>query len=151
MGSRSVLHRDADVLRPCDTRSLGLRTWRDGALDGPGREPIGVLVDTFSQRIEEKDGKTVVYLEGELDLAGVPVLREALHAARQGPASQIVVDLRGLRFLDASGLGELIAPDSAGRDGHVAVSFVRGDNPVVNRVFQLTGMEGRLSWTEAPD
>jgi anti-anti-sigma regulatory factor len=70
--------------------------------------------------------------------------------ARQESMSRTLVDLRGLRFLDASGLGELIAADSAGRDGHVAVSFVRGDHPVVNRVFQLPGMEGRPSWTEAP-
>ena len=35
-------------------------------------------VRPFSLRTEEKDGATVVHLEGELDLAAVPKLQEAL-------------------------------------------------------------------------
>jgi anti-anti-sigma regulatory factor len=50
-------------------------------------------VTPFSLRTEEEDGKTVVYLEGELDLAGVPKLQEALHSAQHQKFSQIVVDL----------------------------------------------------------
>ena len=107
-------------------------------------------VRPFSLRTEEKDGATVVHLEGELDLAGVPKLREALHSAQHADRSQIVVDLRGLTFLDSTGLGVLIAADNAGRDGHVAVSFVRG-NVTVHRVFQLTAVDGRLNWVDAPD
>jgi anti-sigma B factor antagonist len=106
-------------------------------------------VRPFSLRTEEKDGATVVHLEGELDLASVPKLQEALHSAQHGDVSQIVVDLRGLTFLDSTGLGVLIAADIAGRDGHVAVSFVRG-NETVHRVFQLTAVEGRLNWVDAP-
>ena len=107
-------------------------------------------VRPFALRTEEWDGVTVVHLEGELDLAGVPALQEALHSAQHGDVSQIVVDLRGLTFLDSSGLGVLIAADTAGRDGHVPVSFVRG-NETVHRVFQLTAMEGRVNWVDAPD
>lgn len=107
-------------------------------------------VRPFSLRTEEKDGAIVVRLEGELDLAGVPELQEALHSAQHGNISQMVVDLRGLTFLDSSGLGVLIAADTAGRDGHVAVSFVRG-NETVQRVFQLTAMEERLNWVDASD
>jgi anti-sigma B factor antagonist len=108
------------------------------------------VVRPFSLRTEERHGVTVVHLEGELDLAGVPELQEALHSAQHGNVSQIVVDLRGLTFLDSSGLGVLIAADTAGRDGHVAVSFVRG-NRTVHRVFQLTAMESRLNWVDPLD
>ncbi len=107
-------------------------------------------VSPFSLRTEDRDGTTVVYLEGELDLAGVPKLQEVLHSAQHENVSQIVVDLRGLTFLDSTGLGVLIAADLAGRDGHVGVSFVRG-NETVQRVFKLTAVEGRLNWTEAVD
>ena len=107
-------------------------------------------VRPFSLRTEEKDGATIVHLQGELDLAGVPELQEALHSAQHADRSQIVVDLRALTFLDSTGLGVLIAADNAGRDGHVAVSFVRG-NETVHRVFQLTAVEGRLNWVDAPD
>ena len=107
-------------------------------------------VRPFSLRTEEKGGVTVLHLEGELDLAGVPELQEALHSAQHGDVSKIVVDLRGLTFLDSSGLGALIAADTAGRVGHVAVSFVRG-NETVHRVFLLTAMEDRLNWVDASD
>ena len=71
----------------------------------------------FSLQTEEKDGSTVVHLEGELDLAGVRKLREALHSAQHADVSQIIVDLRGLTFLDSTGLGVLIAADLAGATG----------------------------------
>ncbi len=73
-----------------------------------------------------------------------------MHSAQHENVSQIVVDLRGLTFLDSTGLGVLIAADIAGRDGHVGVSFVRGIENV-QRVFQLTALEERLNWTEAVD
>lgn len=104
----------------------------------------------FSLRIEEKEGTTVVSLEGELDLAGVPKLHEALHSAQHADVSRIVVDLRGLTFLDSTGLGVLIAADLAGREGHVKVSFVRG-SPTVHRVFELTKVDERVDWVDAPD
>ena len=112
-------------------------------MDVPAERP-------FSLRAEEKNGATVVHLEGELDLAGVPKLREALHSAQHADVSQIVVDLRGLTFLDSTGLGVLIAADNAGRDGHVALSFVRGIE-TVQRVFKLTAVEERLNWVDAAD
>ena len=39
-------------------------------------------VRPFSLRTEEKEGATVVHLEGELDLAAVPKLQKALHPAQ---------------------------------------------------------------------
>lgn len=104
----------------------------------------------FSLRTEEKEGATVVYLDGELDLAGVPKLQEALHSVQHANVSQIVVDLRGLTFIDSTGLGVLIAADTAGRDGHVGVSFVRGIE-TVQRVFKVTAVEERLNWVDARD
>ena len=87
----------------------------------------------LSRGSRRRTGATVVHLEGELDLAAVPKLQEALHSAQHADVSQIVVDLRGLTFLDSTGLGVLLAADIAGRDGHVAVSFVRA-NETVHRV-----------------
>lgn len=108
------------------------------------------VIRPFSLRTEEREAATVVYLEGELDLAGVPKLQEALHSAQHRDVSQIIVDLRGLTFLDSTGLGVLLASDIAGRDGHVGVSFIRG-NETVQKVFRITATEGRLTWIDAPD
>ncbi len=91
-----------------------------------------------------------MYLEGELDLAGTDEVREGLHSAQHGDVSQIVVDLRGLTFLDSTGLGVLIGADIAGRDGHVGVSFVRGIE-TVQKVFRMTAVEGRLNWVDGAE
>lgn len=57
----------------------------------------------------EEPDRTVVAVLGELDVLSVPDLRLALHAAidRAAPRA-VVVDLAGLHFLDATGLGALV-------------------------------------------
>ena len=91
-------------------------------------------VRPFSLQTEGKDGATVIHLKGELDLAGVSKLQEALHSAQHADTSQIVVDFRGLTFLDSTGLGALIAADNAGRDGHVCSLIRTGQRDCASRV-----------------
>ena len=47
-----------------------------------------------------------VALTGELDLATVPVLREAAAVLLSETAEEITIDLGGLQFIDAAGLGD---------------------------------------------
>jgi anti-anti-sigma factor len=49
-----------------------------------------------------------VALTGELDLATVPVLREAAAVLLSETAEEITIDLGGLQFIDAAGLGEIV-------------------------------------------
>ena len=49
-----------------------------------------------------------VALTGELDLATVPVLREAAAVLLSETAEEITIDLGGLQFIDADGLGEMV-------------------------------------------
>jgi anti-sigma B factor antagonist len=49
-----------------------------------------------------------VALTGELDLATVPVLREAAAVLLSETAQEITIDLGGLQFIDAAGLGEIV-------------------------------------------
>ncbi|WP_375496856.1 STAS domain-containing protein [uncultured Jatrophihabitans sp.] len=50
--------------------------------------------------------RLIVSLEGELDLATVPQLREAAQPALNDPTcTTLVLDLAGLSFLDSTGLG----------------------------------------------
>lgn len=104
----------------------------------------------FTIRTDELDDATVLRLAGDLDMAGVPALNEALEPAQRAHPSRLVVDLRQLTFLDSMGLSALIAAHTAGRDGDVEIAFVRGD-PVVHRVFEITKMDERLEWVDAPD
>lgn len=104
----------------------------------------------FSLNVDAQEERTVFRLAGELDMAAVPQLEEALRADEHQNASEIVFDLRGLSFLDSMGLSALLRADGAGRDGHRKVSFVRG-GAVVSRVMQLTRMDDRLVWIDPPE
>ena len=100
----------------------------------------------FTIRTDELDDVTVLRLAGDLDMAGVPALNEALEPAQRANTSRLVVDLRRLTFLDSMGLSALIAAHTAGQE----IAFVRGE-PVVHRVFEITKMDERLEWVDAPD
>lgn len=58
---------------------------------------VETLVDTASVR-----------LSGELDIAKLPELRFAMQDARASGCQRIVLDLRGLEFIDSIGVTELL-------------------------------------------
>lgn len=108
-------------------------------------EPQPFMIDVRAQ-----ESRRIVCLAGELDMAAAPVCSEALHAIQQQDLPEVVIDLRGLTFLDSMGLSALLKAHLAGLDGHKPVSFVRG-SPTVHRVFQLTLLDARLDWVDPPD
>ena len=81
-------------------------------------------------------------LTGELDIAAAPIARARI-AGLKHQRRDLVLDLRGLSFIDSSGLNLLLheAADST-RDGW-NLSLIPGST-VVQRIFQLTGTEERL-------
>jgi anti-anti-sigma factor len=90
-------------------------------------------------RANDGDGVATVVVEGELDIATVPVLEGALSDLESGGARTLVLDLRGLRFMDSTGLRALL---SARRRAHTAGRRLRLANlqPSVARVFEVTGV-----------
>jgi anti-sigma B factor antagonist len=97
----------------------------------------------FSHEVEtDRTGRTVLRLCGELDMATRPTLTKVLHELQHGGSQEIVVDLRGLSFLDSMGLSALLEAHAAGQDGHRTVSFIAGGR-TVHTVFQITRMDER--------
>ena len=101
----------------------------------------------FSYEVESEQGVTALRLYGELDMAAAPVLRSVLHEVQHRSSSDVVIDLRGLSFLDSMGLSTLMEAHGAGQDGHRTVSFIAGGR-TVHRVFQVTKMDDRVSWVD---
>jgi anti-anti-sigma factor len=99
----------------------------------------------FSITVDERDGASVLRLEGELDIAATEKLKRALKAAWSEPTRRVIVDLRGLRFMDSAGLGVLLGADIERRAEATPLAFIRGD-PNVQCVFQLSRTEDRLTW-----
>jgi anti-sigma B factor antagonist len=86
---------------------------------------------------------------GELDLDTAPLLDVELATARAGGAGTVVLDLRGLTFMDSTGLRLVIRWDTAGREEGFEFAIVPGTE-VVQRVFRLTGMDAHLQVAEPP-
>ena len=80
-----------------------------------------------------------VHLAGELDIATIPLLEETLHASRlRGLRARLVVlDMRDLEFMDASGMRALMEAGNRARQSDGRLVLVRGP-PEVDRVFTLT-------------
>jgi anti-sigma B factor antagonist len=82
-------------------------------------------------------GAVVLALEGELDLAAAPAVRERFEAVRDGGARAVVVDLDGVEFLDSSMLRELLLADAALRQTGGGLVLAAARRPVI-RLLELT-------------
>jgi anti-sigma B factor antagonist len=78
-----------------------------------------------------------VHLAGELDIATTPQLQSTLRES-QLHARLVVLDLRGLAFLDSSGVHAMIAASARARELASRLIVLRGP-PNVDRAFTLSG------------
>jgi len=96
---------------------------------------------------EHPAGRGVVCLgvSGELDLATAPDLEEAVATAATRPGvHEVVIQLAGLSFLDASGIAALSRARTAAAGAGVLVR-AEGARGVAARVLMLTGVGEWLS------
>jgi anti-sigma B factor antagonist len=84
------------------------------------------------------DGVVTVSLQGELDLSSVRRMEECFVSIDEQPPSRLLVDLRGLAFIDSSGLRTLLLADERAREHGYELVLIPGQAPV-QRVFELTG------------
>lgn len=79
-------------------------------------------------------------LKGEVDVYTAPNLKHELVALIEGGCVNVVVDLRGVSFIDSSGLGVLVSALRRARERDGAVRIVcTGDN--VLKIFRITGLD----------
>ncbi|WP_313886279.1 STAS domain-containing protein [Amycolatopsis viridis] len=85
-----------------------------------------------------RDHAIVVRLAGELDLATVPRLRQALAAALAERPALLVVDLSAVEFLAAAAIGELVSARQGGR-GATPIRLV-ATRAAIRRPLEITGV-----------
>jgi len=107
--------------------------------------PHGLRVD-----MEQRASSYVVTLSGELDMGSAPQVARVLEPLVVDSAPTITVDLRGLSFIDASGLRALLRSNRAAVDAGRVLRLIPG-RPEVARVFELAGVRDAFTWTEAAD
>jgi anti-anti-sigma factor len=104
------------------------------------------MIDEFEADIEVRGGDLWVLPQGDLDIAGAPELEEALSLALASDAASIVIDLRGLGFVDSTGLRTLIQAHAG--EGGERISFVAG-NDHVQGILRLSGLLETLPFRPA--
>ena len=85
-------------------------------------------------------GIDVLTVDGEVDVATAPRLRQLLDDVIESGHGRVVVDLSTVGFLDSSGLGALVWGLKKARARGGWVRLVIGQ-PRVRRVFELTGLD----------
>jgi anti-sigma B factor antagonist len=123
---------------------------QDEASGGPAQLTVVSDPEPFAVEVQRRRHVTIVQPRGELDLATVETLRSTLAAATAETVStaldgmenraRLVLDLRGLSFLDSTGLHLLVALDRrAQRDGF-ELTLLAPAAPI-DRAIQLCGLD----------
>ena len=93
----------------------------------------------FGFVVHAQDDVLTVTPTGELDIDTVPVLEAAMGYQRELGFGGLVVDLRGLTFIDSSGVHLLLRWAHGAADGHHDFRVIPGTE-CVQRVLAVTGV-----------
>ena len=107
----------------------------------------GVGPAPFSLSVDEHNGRTVIAVRGELDLATAPQLEDTvLPVVRSG--RDAVIDLRQLEFMDSTGVRVMVAAHLAAQEHGARLAVVRSDRGAVHRVLEVSGLDGVLDMVD---
>jgi anti-anti-sigma factor len=111
----------------------------------------GLGPSPFSVTVAEADGRVVVTFTGELDLATAPEAETAIVGPVTG-GRHAIVDLRGLEFMDSTGVRVLVAAHRAAAEHGGRLSLVRPqpESPV-SRVLAISGLDTVLDLVDGPE
>lgn len=91
----------------------------------------------------------VIALRGELDLAGAAALEQELARLEPEGPDAVVIDLRGVDFMDSSGLRVLAVSTQRAQGRGQRFALVPGAAQVM-RVLDITRMRERLDFVDDP-
>ena len=113
--------------------------------------PAHELEAPFAVAVQRRRHVTIVQPRGELDVATAETLRSTLDAAiAQTLGGSLVLDLRGLTFMDSTGLHLLVTLDQrAQRDGF-ELTLVAPAAPI-DRAIRLCGLDQTLPFAASAD
>ena len=90
-------------------------------------------------------GGDTVIVRGEIDMATAPKLRDLLNQLVDSGSTRILLECRGLDFLDSSGIGVLVAVrERLGDDGELTLEAPPAH---VRKVLDLTGVSAHVAIT----
>jgi anti-sigma B factor antagonist len=98
----------------------------------------------FAVEVAYADGETIVTARGDIDVTTAPKLRAALAQAQTGvdrdlADHRVAVDMSGVTFLNASGLGVLAGAAVRARRAGGEI-LLRDPTPMTLRLLEITGL-----------
>jgi anti-anti-sigma factor len=117
-----------------------------------GSRAHGLVVEQLAVEASTRRRTALVALRGELDLVTVSKVAEVLDELepQADGVRHVVLDLRGLTFMDVVGLRELLRQNEYARANRHNLAVVRGTD-AIRRVLELTDVEGQLVLVDDPD
>jgi anti-anti-sigma factor len=115
-------------------------------------QPDRSFPEQFAVEARTQRRTALVALRGELDLVTVSKVAEVLDGLelQADGVRHLVLDLRGLTFMDSSGIHELIKQNEFARSNRHNLAVVRG-TPAIERVLEMTGVKDQLVLVDDPD
>jgi anti-sigma B factor antagonist len=106
--------------------------------------------EEFAISTTEIDDRAHLTLRGELDIATAPELEDLL-TERIDANQEVIVDLRGLEFMDSSGIRVLVAAHArAGRAGTRLFIVRPAPGTAVAKIVEVAGLDGELNILDDP-
>ena len=102
----------------------------------------------FDVAVRSTADATVLAFRGDLDLVSAQEADEAIIGAQSG-GSTVVLDLRGLRFIDSSGLRIVLEAKRRADTAGARLVIAPGEGGV-RRVFDLSGVGALVEVVDAP-
>jgi len=110
------------------------------------------LAQQLAAEVRAHRRTALIELRGELDIATVAKVADLLDGLETTPDGirHVVLDLRGLTFMDSSGLHELLRQNDYARSNRHNLAVVRGPE-TIQRLLELTRTEELLVLVDDPD
>lgn len=90
-----------------------------------------------------QDGRTRIEVLGELDIASAPKLERELSALIAEPGPELALDLRGVTFIDSSGLRAVLVGNREAAAAGRRLVVIPGDGQV-QRVIEMARVTDHL-------
>jgi anti-sigma B factor antagonist len=86
----------------------------------------------------------LIRVAGEIDVYTAPQLREAILSLIGDGVSHVIADLRGVEFLDSTGLGAIVGGHKRLRTNDGSLVLAASPDRIV-RLFRITGLDRAFS------
>jgi anti-anti-sigma factor len=100
-------------------------------------------------RIREERGWTILVFDGELDFTHADAARKALQSLVVARRGRLALDLRGLTFMDTTGVRMVLQAMHRAEERGAAFALIRGPFEV-HHVLELVGLTDQLRIVEDP-